>query len=238
MRFEVKAGGLFVIVAGLTLLSGAVFILGVLAGYDVGRETLNDTQKVAASYPIEPPPAPANGVLTPEVSPATPAAAPSLRTAPPESIASGRQNAPAAQSPKPVVKTPRSIADEDESAAPEAASPPAAVPSASSRVASVDTPPPVPDTRRKPFNIEIEAAMDEASAAQMARRLQALGYQPHAVPTLINGSRWYRVEVGPYATQQEAAAAENELRRRYNTVYGRGGEPAQPSNSDEQGAEE
>jgi cell division septation protein DedD len=92
---------------------------------------------------------------------------------------------------------------------------------------------------RKPFKIQIQAAMDSSSASKMTSRLQALGYQAHMVPTRLNGSTWYRIEVGPYATQAEAAAAETELRQKYNSAYGRGGEPAQPADTDsDQGPEE
>ena len=75
--------------------------------------------------------------------------------------------------------------------------------------------------------------MDSASASQMVKRLQTLGYQPHTVPTTINGATWYKVEVGPYATQAEAASAEADLRLKYNATYGRGTSPAQPADSEQ-----
>jgi hypothetical protein len=71
----------------------------------------------------------------------------------------------------------------------------------------------------------------------MVKRLGALGYQPHLLPTQINGSTWYKVEVGPYTTQEEATAAEGELRKKYNSTYGGGGAPS-PSNDADQGPEE
>jgi hypothetical protein len=40
------------------------------------------------------------------------------------------------------------------------------------------------------------------------------------VPTEIAGQRWYKVEVGPYATAGEASAAEAILRQRYDSTYG------------------
>ena len=39
MRFEIGGGGIAAIAVGLALLSGAVFFLGMFAGYDVGRES-------------------------------------------------------------------------------------------------------------------------------------------------------------------------------------------------------
>ena len=72
----------------------------------------------------------------------------------------------------------------------------------------------------------------------MVSRLQALGYQAHTVPTEINGSTWYKIEVGPYATQAEASAAEAQLRQKYNSAYGHGGAPARAADSDtDQGAD-
>src|SRR5215813_3913216 len=56
MRFEVKAGGVAAILFAMTLLSGAVFALGLLAGYDVGRQAQIDSAQLATSYPLQPQP--------------------------------------------------------------------------------------------------------------------------------------------------------------------------------------
>jgi cell division septation protein DedD len=98
-----------------------------------------------------------------------------------------------------------------------------------------------PPPRHKPYNIQIEAAMDISGADEMIARLQKLGYPSHLVPTEIAGQRWYKVEVGPYATAEEATDAEAELRQRYDSTYGgvaRGGShsPAQ-ANADENSEE-
>ena len=74
--------------------------------------------------------------------------------------------------------------------------------------------------RHRPYNIQIRAAMDLNGGNAMMKRLGELGYQSHLVPTQIAGQTWYRVEVGPYSSQEEAAAAEAELRRKYNSAYG------------------
>ncbi len=62
--------------------------------------------------------------------------------------------------------------------------------------------------------------MDISGADQMIVRLQKLGYPSHLVPTEIAGQRWFKVEVGPYATAEEASSAEIQLRRKYNSTYG------------------
>ena len=62
--------------------------------------------------------------------------------------------------------------------------------------------------------------MDISGADQMMSRLRKLGYSSHLVPTEIAGQRWYKVEVGPYATPEEASNAEAQLRQKYDTIYG------------------
>jgi cell division protein FtsN len=61
--------------------------------------------------------------------------------------------------------------------------------------------------------------MDIAGADKMIARLQRLGYSSHLVPTEIAGQRWYKVEVGPYATAEEASEAEVQLRQKYDQTY-------------------
>jgi cell division protein FtsN len=53
----------------------------------------------------------------------------------------------------------------------------------------------------------------------MMARLQKLGYSSHLVPTEIDGQRWYKVEVGPFASANEASDAEAELRQKYDATY-------------------
>jgi cell division septation protein DedD len=75
------------------------------------------------------------------------------------------------------------------------------------------------------FAVQIDAAMDETSVDQMVGRLQHLGYQPHLITVWVSGKRWYKVEIGPYATRGEAAAADAELRSRYDKAFGGAAEP-------------
>lgn len=71
--------------------------------------------------------------------------------------------------------------------------------------------------------------MDRSGADEMVRRLENLGYNAHITPTELAGQTWYKVEVGPYATQTEAAAAQAQLHARYNRTYGRAGGAAPSS---------
>jgi septal ring-binding cell division protein DamX len=234
MRFEIRTGGMAGILVGVLVLSGAVFVMGLLAGYDIGHESQLATQQVAVAFPIPPasssgqaPAASGESVAPPPAPPVAHAAAPV--TTPKARVASAA---------KPPV--PAKSEDEEESADTTdegMESSPAATPPPAKRVASAETPVPAREAHHKPFNIQIEAAMDEPSAQDMVKRLGALGYQPHLLPTQINGSTWYKVEVGPYTTQEEATAAEGELRKKYNSTYGGGGATSQPNDAD-QGPEE
>jgi len=82
-------------------------------------------------------------------------------------------------------------------------------------------PPPVSPSARhgKPYNIQIDAIMDHSGAEQMAARLSRLGYHAFMVPTQMSGQTWWRVRVGPYNSQEEASAAEQELRSKYKDAY-------------------
>jgi septal ring-binding cell division protein DamX len=76
-----------------------------------------------------------------------------------------------------------------------------------------------PRYRQPRYAIQMVAAMHRNDADSMAQRFQRLGYTPHLVPTVIAGQTWYKVEVGPYATQDEAAAAQEQLHQKYNSAY-------------------
>ena len=53
MRFEIRSGGVVAILLGVAALSFAVFMLGLLAGYDVGRESQSSAAQVATAYPVD-----------------------------------------------------------------------------------------------------------------------------------------------------------------------------------------
>lgn len=276
MRFEVKGGGIAAIVFAMTLLSGAVFVMGLLAGYDVGRQAQLDTAQLATSYPLQSAPssgAPSNPSPAEPENPAVESAASTTPSSPaaestPVTAASAADRSLAGNSVSPKRKpsqpgaTPArqrlvsssvpsaaeppasaadsSAADEDTSAAAESENTDASDASsedssnpnvqAGRRVAST-----TPSARHKSYNIQIQAAMDISGADQMMARLRKLGYSSHLVPTEIAGQRWYKVEVGPYATAEEASSAEAQLRHKYDTTYGgvaRGNSPGQTSAND------
>jgi len=262
MRFEVKAGGIAAILFAMTLLSGAVFVLGLLAGYDVGRQAELDMAQLATSYslqsssptgaasnqsPTEPgnpavgsaasttalpaagrstPVAAASAVgdhtfarnsVSPERRPSQPSATPARARLASTSIPSATER-PSSSAGSPAADEGVSAAAESENldagdASSEASNNPNL--QARGRVASAAT-----SARHKPYNIQIEAAMDITGADKMMARLQKLGYTSHLVPTVIAGQRWYKVEVGPYTTAEEASDAEAELRRSYDATYG------------------
>jgi len=254
MRFEIKTGGILAILVGIGVLSGAVFALGVLAGYDIGRESQVSTAQVATTYPLaseatESSPAAASsevGGAAEESSPEAAASTPPVVATPPPAPAAaatvavramprppahGPKRTAAAEVPPPAeTSVPPEVSPETSSA------PPAVAPAPRERTASTGIAAPsermaatAPHYRRHPYNIQIEAAMDRNGADSMAQRLQRLGYTPHLVPTLIAGQTWYKVEVGPYATQDEAAAAQEQLRQKYNSAYGGGSDATKPA---------
>ncbi|SRR5579885_2411042 len=200
MRFEIRAGGFFVILIGLLGLSGAVFFLGVMAGNEIARQNTPDQAQVSSVFPLPSPP--------PIV--ATPTAAPVAALNPtPVPIAA----ASTAIRPHPSVFTP--MAEKS----PVAAASPAMSPAhaATRAIASASTP--AASTKKHPYNIQIEAVMDRDGAQQMVQRLQRLGYPAAAETTDIDGQIWYRVKVGPYASQEEAQAAQEKLRAQYKAAY-------------------
>jgi septal ring-binding cell division protein DamX len=261
MRFEVKGGGIAAILLAMTLLSGAVFVLGLLAGYDVGRQAQIDTAQLAISYPLQPPASPGSPnqsppeVDNPSVQSASISKSPvaektpsprvaaavnnlggqsngSTRTRPQPSASPAQKRFAAASIPPtmPSGATHSQVAGDGttESGNPEAVD---EQPEATGDV-NADARRTAEPVRHKPYNIQIEAAMDISGADQMMARLRRLGYSSHLVPTEIGGQRWYKVEVGPYTTAQEASAAEAKLRQKYDATYGgiaRGNSAAQSS---------
>jgi septal ring-binding cell division protein DamX len=230
MRFEIRGGGVFAILLTLGILSGAVFFFGLLAGYDVGRQSQSATAEVATTYTI--PSAPL-AVASPV------SAAPSI-SATPAAVAANEHRAAAdtddSEAPPPAgsgAGNP-SAADDDTgeaAAAPAAADTPARTASVDENTAPPDNPAgtsapdeeaPPPPPKRHSFNIQIQAVMDVAGANQMIHRLSRIGYPAHMVATPIDGQTWYKVEVGPYPSQEEAATAQASMRQKYNDTYGSG----------------
>ena len=232
MRFDIGKGGVFVILLGVGALSLAVFAFGVWSGYQIGIQSQLTNAQVATAYPLAPPaPAASPAASAPPAASAAPPAGPAVaRAHPPASsgvaaspdtsnpIAPKRQRQRVANAAVPPAGAAANGATEEESGNGNEAEPLGA---SEGTVASAEPPTPAPRPyRRKPFNIEIQAAMDINGANQIMGRLQRLGYQPHMAPTQINGQTWYKIEIGPYATRADAAVAEGQLRQRYNAAYG------------------
>ncbi|HLW69032.1 MAG TPA: SPOR domain-containing protein [Candidatus Binataceae bacterium] len=241
MRFDIRSGGIAGILIGILLLSGAVFVMGLLAGYDIGHQSQIAAQQVTESYTIPPPataPSPAVPVAAASASGSDQSATVSSPSAASPIGKPKKQLAGATKSEIPVKPDAADAADETadstdgaDTSAPESSPSPA-------QVAAIATPAAPSNIRRKPFNIQIQAAMDAASANDMVKRLEGLGYRPHMTPTELNGSTWYKVVVGPYTTKEEAATAEAELRKKYNATYGGGGASSPPSDADSAPEEE
>lgn len=240
MRFEIRSGGIAAILIGLALLSGGVFVLGLLAGYDVGRQSQTTSEQVTTAYPVQAPPAAAQNANVATVSPAEAGMATASTGASETAKPALEPAATANDAGEEDVSTGSSDGREAvaQSGSPTASPSPAAEPSnsASSDEASegggdaTEYQGGPHNGRHKPYNIQIRAAMDLNGGNAMMKRLEQLGYQAHLVPTEIAGQTWYRIEVGPYTSQEEAAAAEVELRQKYNSTYG-GGHPVKPQAS-------
>ncbi len=255
MRFEIRAGGAFLIIVGLVGLSGVVFALGLVAGYEMARQTAPEPIQAAGVYPLpsQPEASPSSpaaqaspaqvmnaSAVSPGASPAVeksaamslgPASVPSAAPKPSAAAVARASASPAVVAapktlPKPAEKAspaPARVTAKAESSAP----PPRPRVSQAAVSPSAVTARPSPKVRRaaehpvehKPYNIQIDAVMDRANAAQMADRLQKLGYHAFLVPTVIGGQTWWRVRVGPYDSEEEATEAEEHLREEYRATY-------------------
>lgn len=211
MRFEIKKGGAFLILIALVGLSGAVFALGLVAGYQMAKQNQPDLNQTSTTYPLpsapteESKPAPVAEMSPPPAMPIKPAAPPVAAIPPPASHASPATVArvkPPAPAPE---KNPNPAGGAD---AEEADSEPARAPAVAA-----------PSSPSRPYNIQIEAVMDKSGADEMVSRLKALGYNAQEMTTSLNGQTWYRVRVGPYRSSSEAAAAQEKLREQYKQAY-------------------
>ena len=137
---------------------------------------------------------------TAPIKPRAPAIAEIPHAARPSPATVARLKAP----PEPAVTHPAPAEESDDDS--ETASAPAAPPRA------------LPPGAR-PYNIQIEAVMDKSGADEMVSRLKALGYNAQEMKVALNGQTWYRVRVGPYASAEEATAAQNQLRDKYKQAY-------------------
>jgi cell division septation protein DedD len=215
MRFEIRKGGAFLILIALLGLSGAVFALGLVAGYQMAKQNQPDLNQTSTTYPLPSPPTdeskpPPVAEMSPAPAmPIKPAAPPVAAMPPPASHATSHESSATVARVKPPAPAPEknpnapSGADEEEADSEPAPAPAVAAPSAPGR----------------PYNIQIEAVMDKSGADEMVSRLKALGYNAQEMTTNLNGQTWYRVRVGPYRSSSEAAAAQEKLREQYKQAY-------------------
>ncbi|HUA34944.1 MAG TPA: SPOR domain-containing protein [Candidatus Binataceae bacterium] len=233
MRFEIKAGGAFLIVAGVLGLSCAVFGLGLVAGYEMAKQNQPDINQISTAYPLPNSPASASSAASASIAavPSNPAPAPSVAEAapPPAPVTipsaawhgkprvratpiGGEATVATAARPRTMLK-PRAVATQDEDEDEDSAS--------VSEPAPAVAPPPVaaPPANKKGFNIQVEAVMDKSGADAMVARLKSLGYNAQSYQTTLGGQTWYRVRVGPYYSEEEAKAAQDKLRDQYRQAY-------------------
>lgn len=210
MRFEIRAGGLILILLCVLGASAIVFFLGMIAGHGIANQE-QAAQDAAAVYPL---PSPPPGL-------ATPASAMSEASANPAEEATAAPGTVSGSSSK--SSGPGSAAKASAIAALKASAA-SANPNASGRsaenateenpdIAAVATP--TPAAKHKNYSVQIEAVMDQQGANEMVAKLKRLGYLPYLVETDIGGQPWYRVRVGPYATAEEAKAVEIKLHQEY-----------------------
>lgn len=243
MRFEIGPGGGFVILVGLLGLSAAVFFLGMISGREIAQSEQGQSQ-LASVYPMPagaPPATPAQAAA-PATAPAAPSAAaapakPPAQAASASSSENSSENTPPAAEPKPQArhKTPprptlasvplthpsAPAAEESDtgSSAPSDSSASSDDADTGSGEGTASAPARRAGTHGKGYNIVIDAAMDRGAANRMAARLLGLGYTSRIIPTQINGQTWYRVQVGPYPSADDARAAQTQLRAAYTARY-------------------
>ena len=221
MRFEIRAGGWFLVLLGLVGLSGAVFALGLVAGYEMARQNQPDLNQISSTYPLPSPPASSEKPApVPEMSSAA-VASQSIAAVPPSplvkppavgEISPAARTSPATVArlkPRPGAPAVNRRAPDNESESDED-SETASAPTGSARGVAPGA---------KPYNIQIEAVMDKSGADEMVSRLKTLGYNAQEIKVALNGQTWYRVRIGPYASADEANAAQNKLREQYRQAY-------------------
>jgi DedD protein len=221
MRFEIRAGGGILILLGLVGLSGAVFALGLVAGYEMAKQNQPDMSQISSTYPLPNPPE--NPAPVSEMSPAA-EASPAVATAPVRRPVPIKPPEPAIGEAHPAARTSPATVARVKPPPPAPAVAPPATEDEPTDEDSETTSAPVASPRAlppgaKPYNIQIEAVMDKSGADEMVSRLRDLGYNAQESKVAINGQPWYRVRVGPYASAEEATAAQNELRDKYKQAY-------------------
>ena len=71
--------------------------------------------------------------------------------------------------------------------------------------------PVIPQSSGGAYTVQVSSWMTPAKADQEAKRLASAGYDAFVENRAVSGETWYRVRVGRYATEKEAAAAASRL---------------------------
>jgi cell division protein FtsN len=219
MRFEIRAGGGFLILVGLVGLSAGVFGLGLVAGYEMARGNTPDLNQISSTYPLASPPekpAPVSEMSSSAVASPSVASGPAVPPIKPPAPAIGEATPAARTSPatvarlKPPAEAPaasRAATDEDDTD------------DDSETAAAPAPPPPALPPGSRGFNIQIQALMDKSAADEMLTKLKRLGYNGQESKVAFNGQTWYRVRVGPYPSADEANAAQSRLHDQLKQDY-------------------
>jgi cell division protein FtsN len=67
--------------------------------------------------------------------------------------------------------------------------------------------------------VQVDAVSDKAAADEMLRRIASLGFKACEKTITVNGEKQYAVRIGPYATADEAAAAQEKLHQQYKAAF-------------------
>lgn len=159
------------------------------------------------------------------------AAAPASNLAPAEPVASAppkREPAPApdrpaATQPAPAdndlyariagTAVPQSRPSEPPAAAQKAETPPAAArPAPRPATKPASPPPPKPRTASNGWMLRVASFGDADNAQRMVQRLRDAGYAPSTETVTVANRRYTRVQVGPYASEAQARAAQRRLK--------------------------
>jgi len=199
LLFKASGYQALAIVAGLGLLSGSMFLLGLATGYGLGLRQ-ESSERVATVYPL-PASAPSLAGSSTDQGPGAAAKSP------------GSASTPAAVASSPAATTRVATASGKAKRAARALVAKAGpAPFASSGLRGApEIGAPMSPLRSKGYSIQIEAVTDHSAADQMVAKLRHRGYQGYMVATPIGAKIWYKVRVGPFANEDEAHWAEVKL---------------------------
>ena len=69
------------------------------------------------------------------------------------------------------------------------------------------------------YNIEVDAVSEKSEADEMVGRIDDLGFKACEKIKNVNGQKQYAVRIGPYNSEDEAAAAQEKLHEQYKSTY-------------------